>query len=336
MSGWRGGGLAPTLLLLLAGAGLAQEPAPADEAGPALGAARLKVELAPREITVGDRVAATLTLVWMREAPVAEPRFPTWQESWGPAEVLETGDVEGFVDQSGRRIYRQSVTLTAFRTGAVDLPPVTVAVPLEGETVEVASEDPGGFEVRSVLPDEPADGEEAEPLEPRAAAPPVALAPDNRFWIAAGVLAALTALMAWLVARRLALTPGALAAPARPRPAPLAELEERLRRVDPAAGAEPAHTALSLALRDFLGRSLGFQALESTTSEVHRRLQRTPVPAAVAQQLVRLLRDCDQVKFARLDVPPARTEDRLVRARGLARDVDAGLRPPEPLAEAAA
>lgn len=281
-------------------------------------AGTLTVALRPTEVTVGDRVEAQVALVWTGPRPAAAPRFPAWQETWGPAEVLAAGEVEAFTDASGRHVYRQNVTLTAFRTGRVELPGVTVAVPLDAETVEIAQDEGAGFEVLSVLPEEGA-GE----LAPRDAAPLVAFDAGRRFPATAAALGGLCLLAAWLLARRLARSPSPAA---RPRLAPLEELLERLRRLDPAAG-EPAHTGLSLGLRAFLGRRLDLRAVEGTTSEIQRRLRRTEVTPGVAQGTVRLLRACDQVKFARAPVDAARTGDRLREAGALAREIENGLRP---------
>ena len=291
------------------------------------GVARLKVELTPQEITVGDRVEALITLVWMGQEPTAEPRFPVWQETWGQAEVLATDAVEAFTDQSSRRIYRQKITLTAFETGDFQLPKVTVAVPLSDQTLEISHEDVASFAVSSVLPEDT-----EEELAPREEAPLQSLAADQRFLWTSGILSGLCLLAAWQLMRRLGVTPPGEAP--KPLAPPLDELLERLRQLDPTAP-EPAHTGLSLTLRNFLGRSLDFQAVESTTSEIQRRIRQTPLPPAVAQGAVRLLRDCDQVKFARLEVAESLTDDRLYKARELAREIDLGLRPPEPLPEAA-
>ena len=68
-------------LLAIAWPGLAREPAEPP--------AKLTVELSPSEgLTVGDRVEAQLVLAWTGPEPVAPPRFPTWGETWGSAEVL--------------------------------------------------------------------------------------------------------------------------------------------------------------------------------------------------------------------------------------------------------
>jgi len=304
------------------------EDAPADE-NP--GFAQLKVDLTPKEdVTVGDRVRANLELVWMGPEPKETPRFPTWQETWGSAEVLDVGEVDAFTDQSGRRIYRQTVTLTAFRVGDVRLPPVTVAVPLADRTEELKTGSDVRFTIVSVLPDagEEAEGEaaaeadagaEPAPLEPRPAAPPQALAPGTRYLWVLGILTVLCAIAAARLMRQAPVAEGR-AAPVR-RAAPLAELLERLEALDARQGSEPVHTGLSLAMRDYLGRQFGLHALEGTTSEIQRSLRATPVPQALSQRTVRLLRDCDQVKFARLEVDETVTDSRVALAQTMAREM---------------
>ncbi len=275
---------------------------------------RLTVTLEPADgMTVGDRVTAEVVLTWDGPEPVAEPRFPTWAEAWGTAEIVTVGEVASSADADGRRIYRQTVVLTAFRTGSIELPTVGVAVPLAERTVEVRS-DPGiTFEVVSVL------GEGA--VEPRAMAAPRTLAAGRGFPLTAAALAVLCLLAAAVLGRRLQAEPGKEAAA--PAADPLAELLGRLAGLDPGAGSEPVHTGLSLALRHFLGRIFGIHARESTTREIGDRLRATAVAPVLARRAVGLLGDCDQVKFARLEVAGPVAGERLAAAGELAREIDA-------------
>jgi len=335
------------------------EDVPPEDTAPSL-PGQFRVELDRQEITVGDRVKATLTLVWMGAEPTAPARFPTWQETWGGAEVLESSPVEAFVDQSGRHIFRQELRLTAFEVGEVRLPSVEVALPFAERTVDLRAEGTTTFEVVSVLPPEPEtaagapgsnapgfkggsppaggapgttpgttpDGAPAEPPEPpelRPPAPPQALPPRVLFWWTTGLLALACGLATLAVDRRLGYIPeqALAAAPLLP---PYDELVKRLTELDP-SDTEPTHTALSFGLRRYLGRSLGFQATESTTSEIQRRLRDTSVGAAGVHPLVQLFRACDQVKFARQQVPPEVTRERMRQARQLAQDLEERLRP---------
>ena len=321
--------------------------------------AQLGVTLDREEITVGDRVEATLTLVWMGAEPSAPARFPIWQEGWGGAEILEVDDEEPFVDQSGRHIFSQKLQLTSFEVGEVRLPSFEVAVPLEDRTVTLKSEGTSTFEVISVLPPEAEEdpatagqgapvpgvpggpaaggppgppGEGAEEIELRPAAPLRSLPSQQIFWWVTAALALACALAFWALDRRLAQVPEGFEAEGRPVLPPLEEFEKQLVSLNPNL-AEPAHTALSFGLRRYLGRRANFQAVESTTSQIQRRLRETPVTPEEASTVMQLLRSCDQVKFARQDVGSAVTRDRLRQARDLVRNLEERLRPRPQLTE---
>ncbi len=288
------------------------------------GVGHLKVELDREEITVGDRIQARLTLVWTGPEPADEPRFPIWRDAWGRAAVLVAGEVETSI-YGARRVYRQTVEVTAFETGEISLPRISVTLPFGAEAVEIEGAGEASFEVKSVLP------EDEQELEPRPAAPPRPLARGWRFAWTTGTGLGLSRLLLRPLGRPLPTAPGAAAQP--PATQRVAELLQHLRRLE-ASAAEPAHTGLSRALRRFLGRSLRFPAAESTTSQIRRRLRASCLEPATACATVDLLCACDQVKFARVPVGSAVTRERLADARRLARDVDQALAPVEPAAEA--
>lgn len=281
----------------------------------------VSVDVKPEEITVGDRVTVQLTLVWDGEAPAGEPVFPAWEGTWGEAEVLWAGAVETST-AGGRRVYVQSLVLTAFSTGEVVLPQASVLVPLAEGLVEVPVRAGVGFTVRSVLPQEMDEGEKLQPRDP---APLRPLDAGWRSYATNGALALLCLLTAGRLASRLRKAP-AVGAGGRRLLSSLEELLGSLGEVDSAAS-EPAHTAMSLALRRFLGRRLDMNAVESTTSEIQRRLHGASVASEQAQRVVAFLRQCDQVKFARQDVGPAVTAERLAEARRLGEEIEELLRP---------
>lgn len=301
-----------------------------DYSGAALG-----VEIKPAEIKVGDRATATLTLVWEGDAPSEPPRFPTWQKEWGEAEVVGATPPVELKGQAGRRIYRQEVTITAFRTGTLELPPPKVVVPLGGRSVEAVAKTPARLLVGTVLPGEnSAEGAELAEKGPAGLlATPRPLLP---FLLTAGGLALVLALLGFRLAGQVAAQRGEAAPAPRDALASLPPHEEFLRRlqaIDPGQG-EKAYTALSFALRLFLGRMLGVKALESTTTEI-QRLLRSLLPVGLAQEMVALLRECDRVKFARLESDAATTSQRLEQGRHLARQVFERLRPEPAVANAA-
>lgn len=290
-------------------------------------APRLDLALSPREVTVGDPVEVILALQAPSSAVATmagEPRFPAWGASWGEAEILEKGEVQKVSEAAGITTWKQRLVIAAYRTGAVDLPPVQVAVPFKDRTLQVQT--PTGnalsvLTVRSVLP--------AGEKEPKAK-PPAPMRPlpvGAAFWWTLAGLSAVCALLGWALWRqgRRRQADAAAAVPALP---PFAELVATL---DSLAG-EPSmihlHTRLSLALRRYLGRALGVPAPESTTTEMYRLLLNRRLPTSMARQTVELLRACDLVKFARQEVEARRGQERATAARELGREVERFVRPP--------
>lgn len=305
--------------LACAGALLAAAPA---------AAATLEVTLEPRTATVGDRVEAVLVLAAAAGELAGDPRFPVWGERWGAAEIVEVGPVErarpGPAGEGGE--HRQRLILAAFRPGSLELPPKRVTVPGPAGTAELWTPADLVLQVGSVLP----AGDEGEAVEPRPPVPPRALPLGAAFWWTAAALGLLAAGALALAVRRHRPAAGS---PAR-RLAPAAELEKALRSILEGAGREAApeagHVVLSLALRRYLGRSFGFPAAESTTSEVRRELRGRRVPATVEARSDELLRASDRVKFAREPVARSTLEARIEAAREIAGQVEAHLAPPAP------
>jgi hypothetical protein len=281
----------------------------------AAGAQEVTVDLQPRTLTVGDRVAATLAVrVDLAEA-ASEPSFPDWSRGWGEAEVLSASPVERLAEGSAVR-FVQRVELTAFRTGSVALPPVTVR--LGSDPVrELATPADLALEVRSVLP----QGESSP--APRPVEPPRPLPVPRSVPWAIGSLAVAILAAAW-AARRRALDAGESAAPAIPA---FAELEAALAAL---AGSEPvaAHARLSAALRRYLGRALVFPAVESTSREIERALAARSLDRGLVARAVRLLRETDQVKFARRATSAEELARRTAEASAVAIAVEAHLAPP--------
>ncbi len=281
---------------------------------------------------MGDRTVVTLQLV----VPTAEladaPRFPTWGKTWGDAEIVSTGPVEQSTGPNGEKQFSQRITLTAFRTGAVALPPVAVVVPMPGGSRTLTTEPSLTLEVASVLPGDP---RQAQPEPP---APLRHLPWGQRFWwTLAGFSAAALALGLWVFRRP---KTAKSAAPALP---PLDELEHELTRIAALVetDAAPARlaAALSGALRRYLGRELVFPALESTTTEIQRHLRSGDVPEGSVRSGVDLLRRLDRVKFSRREAAVTWSEaafaGEIAAARSLAAGLDRHLRPtPPPVSEA--
>lgn len=269
----------------------------------AAGPPRLTVELEPPQVTVGDRVRATLEVV-LPGGEEGEPYFPAWGASWGEAEVLAVAPVERAGTEGGDRIFRQRLELTAFRVGRVPLPPVAVDTPA---AARLATPDDLALDVRSVLPPG-----EAAPQPPE---PPRPLPLGEAFWWTAALLAAAGLALAW-AGRPVGAAAGT------PAPAdPLTELGRALATLRGASDAGRVHAELSRALRRYLGRSLSFSAMECTTLEVGRHLARRRDAASFTAPVRDLLVACDRVKFAREPATPGEAGERLAAAQALAEEL---------------
>ena len=309
--------IARTLLIaaVLGSAGVAHAAAaPASLDGVDL---EVGVVLEPATLSVGDPVTATLTLVLAGGDAAREATFPDWSKGWGDAEVLGASPVERATTPDGIRLV-QRLQLTAFRPGTTPLPAVEVR--LSG-LPERRTSTPRRLvlEVRSVIP---VDDKERKPAPP---SPPRPLAVPQSFWwtlAAGGTLAILAAVLAWRSYRRRSAA-DLLAAP---ELSPLAELERALGLL----AAEPPATAfrlLSQALRRFLGRKLAFHALESTTTEVQRKLAARRFDRALVERAVKLLRLADQIKFALRPTESREVAARIAETGDLAAEIERHLTP---------
>lgn len=282
-------------------------------------AQQVQVSLNRTQPTVGDRIEAMIELRVDPKLLAADPRFPVWGRTWGEADILAASEPGRSAGPDGSVIYRQHLTLAAFRPGKVPLPSVKLAVPLRSGTVQASTPSGLSIDVHSVLPK---DGKKPKPKPPKA---PVSLPIGNAFWwTLAGMLAACLALGFLILRQR---RTGEAAEAPRPDLAPFPELAAALDRLAVEPSAVRLHTGLSLAFRHYLARALGFGAEEHTTTEIQRQLLAGRLPAPLVRQSVELLRACDLVKFARQEVDPERSRERLDAARRLGMEIDERIRP---------
>lgn len=296
-------------------AAAAQPPAPIQPpARPDRPPANLEIAVTPEGVRIGDRLQASLTL--SAATPLAgPPRFPVWEQRWGAAEILAVEAPRQEVD--GR--WRQDLTLAVFETGEVILPAVEAQVPLADGTTWTARTAATRVPVASVLP-QPAEEVKALPPEPVRQ-----LAVGRGFWwTGAGLVLACAALgwFLWHATRQVREAVATLAL------SPFEALGRALERLRRETDGERLFTGLSLELRRYIGRALGFPAAEGTTTEIQRRLRDHRLPPELAREALDLLREADRVKFARRAADRSYAASRLTEAERLAARVEAWLHPP--------
>lgn len=59
------------------------------------------------------------------------------------------------------------------------------------------------------------------------------------------------------------------------------------------------YTLVSNCLREYIGRDIGFPAIDLTTAEIRMHLRQTDLESSLSRKIVTLLEDCDLVKFAK-------------------------------------
>ena len=274
---------------------------------------RVEVRLDPPSATVGDLVTATIEV---RDAVAGggRPTFPSWGERWGEAEIVAV------LPQA--LAARQSVTLRAFRTGRLPLPPVSITLDSPRGPITLRTPADLTLDIRSVLPEPSAPG---AAIAPRPAAPPRPLPVGEAFlWSAAAGTALCLVALALLLWRRRVPDATLMDVDA---PAPLVELEASLAAlsaIENERDIEPAHVALSAAVRRYLGRRFDFPALESTTTEIRTALSRRAGSTRVWHEGGGgpLLQTIDQVKFARRPATRAELAERVARSLALCRALE--------------
>ncbi|MBI2302759.1 MAG: BatD family protein [Armatimonadetes bacterium] len=270
-------------LLLLAAAALAQSTPDVT----------VSAEVKPEDCSVGDTVAYLVTVTARdsvaRKLEATPPAFSGLETLADPA-TRQT-------DQTGQVVFQWSFSLRARTAGTLTIPPFTVSWRAPGgRQPRQAASNPVTVRVRP-------GGDEHDIRPPKALVDvPDVLRPYRLllWFLGASALLALFAVGLGWSARVAARRP--LPAPEPPPPCHdialrrLLELEAEglieQGRVD------AYHIRLSRIVRDYLAERYGFNAVESTTSEIARRLY----DDGVASELVALCREvlygCDLEKFA--------------------------------------
>lgn len=267
------------------------QPAVVQEHG--LDAVRLKLEVAPREVTIDGRIRVTLELTVPADRLAALPDLP---DRLGRFALAAQSAAETSSEGGALRL-RRHYELEPEGVGDLLVPELVIAVrgrTAGSDAVQEIRTDPVPITVTSVVP------EGVDYTEPKDIAPPMSLPqPGWPLWvwaalgIAAGLLA--TALI-WRRRRRALVV-------ARPQPAhlvALAQLEHLEEELAAGTRIDTFYVRLSAILRRYLGWRFGLRALMQTTEEFLGALPGAErALAAYGSVLGNLLANFDLVKFAR-------------------------------------
>ncbi|MDH5676717.1 MAG: hypothetical protein OEZ06_31660 [Myxococcales bacterium] len=259
---------------------------------------KLDFKLEPSE---GARVGQVVTLEIRADARVGD-HVTIPKQGFGNFELLnQNARVEP--EKDGRQRFVFELRLLALEAGPQTLPAIALRVVTADGQLGSSKLDAIGFEVKSLLQNEPN-------AEPKPATKPVVVMEDDYtlLYIGGGLLgAALIALLTWLFMRWWSRRERPEPPPPPPRPPwelaveRLAALRKRkASMIDAGQGAQFVDE-VSDVVRDYLGAHFGFDGLETTTDEMLSLLRARNAPLAMLQEVSGYLGRCDLVKFAKVE-----------------------------------
>lgn len=280
----------------------------------------LQASVDKSKVTVGDPITYTLTIRHREDERII--RAPETEELFGPFHVQSFRRIPAGKDKKGGQEDRIEYVITAYETGSQQIPPVSVVfTTASGDTTQVQTE-PIGIEVASVLPELGVDDPQSEDVEIRDIKPPAEIRGSGLGWLVwAGVVALVALAMGSYVWYKHRLKLWELRARDLEHPVDeLAELEKiAVLGLIEKGEYKRLHILLSEALRRFIGRRWGIDAMERTTFEIAYLLRDQGVSEDHVALIRDFLDDCDLVKFAKY-VPPKEVMGGMVeRAREIVR-----------------
>jgi len=256
----------------------------------------VRVEVSKKEISLGDSVDLTITVI----RPSADTVRVPASKPLDPWEILSR-DTRTRKLEDGRIEETFTLSLICFVTGENSIPSLDLHVHKGDGTAGIVKTPPQIVTVKSVLSDARPDA------GPRGLHGPVKVVhEDLTLLYALGIIAGivivvlLTLLIRRLWASRRNETP-APAVPARPPEEVALERLDRLAREDlPSRGMMMEyHVRLADTVREYLGGRYGFDALEMTTYEIMSNLRRKRVEGSTRNLVRTIIDECDLVKFAK-------------------------------------
>jgi hypothetical protein len=306
-------------------------PAAADDVPPSPdpGDRTAAAEITPDEVPLGGLLRYTLTV---RHRPGDRVQLPPREAD--PFAPFRVRGEPTRSEQTGGSTTTLTFELLALDPEAREVPAFPLSIiDAAGGTFDVRA-DPVAVRIVDPAANEPLDGLEARGAKgadgrvDRVRPYSIQLRDWTLAWIAAiaaGVL--LVALLAvlitrWVLRRRRA------GEPAGPPPVPpYPTVRRRLARLRlPNAyadlGAEPFHVELAEALREYLGRRQGIDALEMTSTELLEAIRGRPMGNVTPIEVEMFLASCDVVKFARGEPPELQALDALGQGERIVEEVE--------------
>lgn len=301
------GGIFRACLTGLTGLAVLPAAAGAQPGAASLDTLAVGARVAPSVVKIGEPV--TVTFAIPRPDTTAHLVGPASASSLGPIDVLESESAPAGPDSLAWRL-----RLAFFQPGDQDVSalPFTLAGRDGDRPLRLR---PYRVSVESVLPD--SVGKDSLRAIKGPVGAPVRLDPLRTALGVALLLLAGAAVL--LVRRRMRRLPERVV-PVEPDVPPETAALRALRVLDeealPERGLVKEHFArLSLILRDYLERRFGLPAVESTTLEIDRSLERSPLGTEQRGAILEILDQADLVKFAKLDPGTEAARIALDRAR---------------------
>jgi hypothetical protein len=273
----------------------------------------------PGQYYIGDQFPLVVTAIGRAGIQVHLPARLELQP-FDVIDVQQSSEPTG----DGRMEYQFTLTISAYDTGKLSIPPVPITyLSLTGDARTVSTQ-PIALEIRSLLANEPSP-------QLKESLPPIAVYQRNWTLVIVGavlfgiaVVAAGTVLVAAALRRRAARA----VPPAPPRPAIDVALEKLQALVQAGDFSrddyKPFYFTLSEIVREYLGHRYGFESLELTTTElvdelVARCAEPPPdgSPKAHLDQIQGWLASTDLVKFAKYLPTDSEARTRLAEATAL-------------------